>query len=244
MSDLMRNHIYSQVKQALSKKQSGGSEVKEGAVLRQIAQKHNISMQRVAAIVKLKVAQEQHVQAGFALQKEFNDGMESALGVSTRKEPIRISEPVEGTKPILTHQMRQVFEMPDQEAVSAKEVFIFHSDERTETKKKKFLRLVMQGEQPILPSMLDAAASGKSTAPKTSSSKASAASQEQIWRVPSRRKEASPTIVVENVSNTPLGRSWERTNKNDSASDAVKVERAEQRKAKQHENAVAWEAYT
>lgn len=112
----MRNHIYKQVKDALTKK-TGASPQPESAVLRSVAQQHNISAQRVAAIVKLKVAQEQHVKSGLALQKDFSQGMESALGVSAVKDPRRIAEPVEGIKAVLTHQMRQVFEMPDEEAV-------------------------------------------------------------------------------------------------------------------------------
>lgn len=93
--------------------------------------------------------------------------------------------------------------------------------------------------------MLDAAnASKKSPSSTSAHTPKQAATADQTWHVPSRRKEASPTIVVQNVANTPLGRQWERSNKNDSASEAVKQERAEQRKIKKRENEVAWEAYT
>lgn len=111
VSDRLRNLIYNVVKSELSQPNAP----KESVVLRQVAQKHNLSMQRVAAIVKLKVAQEQFVGSGLALQKELNDGMEKALGVS---QHVRLTEPAQGTKPILAQQMRQIFEMPDVEAVS------------------------------------------------------------------------------------------------------------------------------
>lgn len=113
VSDKLRNLIYNQVKTSLS----SANPPKESVLLRELAQKHNLSADRVKAIVKLKVAQDQYVNRhGLALQTALSEGMESALGVSSAQS--RLMEPTDGVEPVLTHQMRQIFEMPDVEAVS------------------------------------------------------------------------------------------------------------------------------
>lgn len=107
LSNIQRNRIYGLVKAALNAPDARP----EATVLREIAQRNNLSVDRLKAIVKLKVVEQSWEDSQKALQMNFSNGMEDALGVRPPSRP-PIDDP-----PELSSSRRQIFEVLDLENV-------------------------------------------------------------------------------------------------------------------------------
>jgi hypothetical protein len=108
LSNNLKQDLFKTVQKRLA-----SSDKPESVVIRELAQEYNLSMDRLRAIIKLKVAEEKWVRAGNALQTKFAKGMEAILGVPKTLRKAPQMEVEHGLEPA----GRQVYELVDTEAV-------------------------------------------------------------------------------------------------------------------------------
>ncbi|GAA95886.1 uncharacterized protein L969DRAFT_88728 [Mixia osmundae IAM 14324] len=114
LSELTKNRIFVSFQNKLRQNLQRDRPLSELAIVRELANRHQIAMDRVKAVIRLKALSLEFKQNGLPLQTTFRDGMELALGVRANQSTA-ITEPVEGNVERRAGR-HQVFEMYDEEA--------------------------------------------------------------------------------------------------------------------------------
>ncbi|KAH7886196.1 eukaryotic mitochondrial regulator protein-domain-containing protein [Phlebopus sp. FC_14] len=124
--------------------------------VRALASKHNLSIKRVDAILRLKGMEEAWLKEKKPLQTGFTKGMERLLGVSDLSDPVKVEEP-DGDTPV---QYYHTGPKPESTRYDVEEADRQDEIEGKDMARQRYQRLfwetVPEGQEPIMPRALEA----------------------------------------------------------------------------------------